>query len=362
MNLFKWLIQMNDFRMFISLSLGGGSSSSSASYAASGMQGVREDTAAATVRQEETARATETEQTQTQQTQEQQDIARNIASQSDTQALLEQLTTQLQQQQQTTTGSTEGTTAQTGVTAQTQQTLDQGTQDVLAQLVQQLSGTASQGAEASELLTSRALTGDEDLAASISDIVGGARARGETEIARGGVAAAQQAGSSMNSIVQQLGIEGAVNLETQLAELEASLGLQARAQVTGELQAGGAEGTAAAVTSLSDVLKGATTTATTEQETQTSELVSTLQELVGTTEATTETTEEQVTTELQQTQEQQTMTQLTDVLSQLQGTEMSTETSKALETLMQTMSGMESFVESGSSSSRGKEAGIGFAL
>jgi len=365
----KWFVNSLDHRLFIfGINLGGSKSKSRSKSEASGTKSSNDTNREVRTTEAATDVLATTNQQQTQQESTSQDIAKNIASQSDVASILQQLTNQLstQSQQQSTSGSDQTTGRQTAETTQTSQALGTDTQNQLMELLTQLGGGAEITGDIAQTLTDRANTGEADLADNIAAIVAGARERGTEEIGRRSVAASQQAGSSMNSIVQQLGIEGAVDLETQLAELEASLGLQTRQQVTGEFSAaaGVAGGETAAATQIADVLKGAETTATGTQASNTEQLVQSLQDLVASTTGTvaTETQQQEDTATTALTQEEQTMQQLTDTLSQLDQTQLTEETKTLFDNLTAILSSTERFKEKSSGSGSSREKGIGLSL
>ena len=193
---------------------------------------------------------------------------------------------------------------------QTAQTLDPATQNVLRTLIAQIGGegislSEDTAAAQPELLdfarfvadTSR---GTEDsVLQDVGSILSEARRQGEEAITRQGTIAASQAGSALNSFVQQAIMEGHADLGSQLGALGASLRFQAAelgsvdrtrgmdalskafqdaSGVDLELQ----QSQAQQVAGLADVLKGATTqqTGVTEAVGQTSEQAQ-LSELVA---------------------------------------------------------------------------------
>jgi len=198
------------------------------------------------------------------------------------------------------------------------------------------------GADVSEIqtfLTERALSADTDLAGIVDPIVAGARRTGERKIGQQTQALARGAGSSLNSIVAQLGLEGEAELEAQLASLEATLGLQTRQQATDELtgaaqiEQAGTQISSGVNLQLADLLRGATTRTSGTQEQQ------------------------QVSQQL--TQEQQ----LTEALSSILGT---TDTEE-IQSLVQAITGETrnlrevSETARGTSSGRSKKSGFGFS-
>ncbi len=200
---------------------------------------------------------------------------------------------QTQTQKGTTTGTTTGTQEQTQLTS----LLDEGTQERLRQLVFDITGDEGAAGGLVELLASRATEADEFQQQQTAAIVGEARRTGEIRVGVAEQSAARGAGSSLNTIVQQLGLEERAALESQLASLEATLGLQGRQAATDEITGavktatGAQAGQAGAAASLADVLKGATqetttSVATQEQTQQIQDLVSILASLTGQTKLT----------------------------------------------------------------------------
>ncbi len=122
--------------------------------------------------------------------------------------------------------------------------LDQGTQDILTNLIGGLSGDLKEGGgsiidskvlEASagnldfaKFLQDRAVETENVLNANTGAIVGEARRQGENALEAQGTRLAAGAGSNLNSIVQAAQAQGRSDLETQLAGLSANLGIQAR--------------------------------------------------------------------------------------------------------------------------------------
>ena len=151
-------------------------------------------------------------------------------------------------------------------------TLAPEVQNVLQQLITaQAGGAAQQGAQVGELasmLLQRAQ--GVDTVFNPEPIIAEARRRGENEITRAVTNLAQQAGSSQNSFVQQVGIQGQNELESQLAALEQELGLRGRQAATAEI-ATALQAPATGLVPLVQALKGAqtigeTTTTATAQE------------------------------------------------------------------------------------------------
>jgi hypothetical protein len=148
------------------------------------------------------------------------------------------------------------------------QTSETSLESVLASLdetsrvqLTELLGAASQADNLGDLLGSlseRALSAGGELGESRQAIVDVARQRGERKIGQTQQALSGIAGSSQNTLVQQLGLEGSVQLETELAALNAQLVRDDRAQIAGELQ-GATQALVGSTTGIADILKGALT-------------------------------------------------------------------------------------------------------
>lgn len=254
-------------------------------------------------------------------------------------SLTEEELARQQQQQQTETGSTSTTGKETG-TAQTtselsslintlqQQdvsTLDAGTQQLLQTLLQS-AGDADQLSALQGAFTSKALTAEEDLNASNAAILDAARLQTDRDVGRAKTTLARGAGSSQNSLVQQLGLEATTDAEVQLRGLEASLQQQNK-QIGLDALRGGVSGTSEVVAQLASILKGATqsTTVTGSEAAQQTELASQLSELL-------------------QSSDSESINQLVALLEEAQQSTSATEQTA-----------------SGSSSSRGRSVGVGFS-
>lgn len=139
-------------------------------------------------------------------------------------------------------------------------------------------GGASTGQDVAELgrfLTTRATEAEAAIGEDVGAIVDAARRRGERDVRRVVTDLSQQAGSSQQSFVQQVGLEAGAQLESELAALEAESSLRGRSAATEEFQgaltallgAPTAAGTETqALVALSNALRGATTTEVGEQE------------------------------------------------------------------------------------------------
>lgn len=194
------------------------------------------------------------------------------------------------------TTETAGTQAETGKTLSEQlstvSALDAETQQALEQL---LGGLDVGGL--SEAQSERAL-GTEDRLSGITDaIIENARAQGEEDVGVALQGFARSAGSSQNTIVQQLGLKESGRVNREIADLAATLGIQVDQLTTAGIgEAAGAQGDL--TTQLAGILKGAETrTATTGEQTTETDIVTALQEILATTETgtqVTQTTEEEL--------------------------------------------------------------------
>ncbi len=138
------------------------------------------------------------------------------------------------------------TTGETTADTTSQQTttqLDEGTQNILRELIGGLSGGVAEGGsivdtkvldasagniDFANFLQGRAGETEDVLNAQTGAIVGEARRTGENALEAQGTRLAAGAGSNLNSIVQASQAQGRSDLETQLAGLTANLGIQAR--------------------------------------------------------------------------------------------------------------------------------------
>jgi len=206
-----------------------------------------------------------------------------------------------EQTQRGTEAATQTGTA-TGTQTQDVTTLDAATQELLAALTQQIGGVVGEGG-LQQTLTERAQTAGE--AFDPAPIIARARTGAERDIGRRETALASEAGSSLNSLVQQLGLEGRLETEEMLAGLTQQLGIQARQAETGEIASAAAGGTEA-LSQLVAALKGATTTGQTAstQATEQATVSESAQELV------TQSTEETAVT-------QETITKLSELVDSL---------------------------------------------
>ncbi len=139
---------------------------------------------------------------------------------------------------------TTGQTTQDTKTDQTVTTLDEGTINIVKDLVSGLAGDfkasggnivdtktldASAGnIDFTQFLQGRAGETEDVLNANTAGIVGEARRQGENALELQGTRLAAGAGSNLNSIVQASQAQGRSDLETQLAGLTANLGIAAR--------------------------------------------------------------------------------------------------------------------------------------
>lgn len=152
------------------------------------------------------------------------------------------------------------------VTKENIRALDQETQDILSDLVKNAGGDLD---EIIGSLSSSALTAESDLAGLIDPIIANARTNLNERVGASQQALARSAGgSSQNTLVQQLGLRESARAEGELADLAARLGLQTRQTATGEKTAA-ADAAGGLVAQLSNILKGADTTRTGTQESDT---------------------------------------------------------------------------------------------
>lgn len=214
--------------------------------------------------------------------------------------------------------------------------------DALASLLtQQIGGVAGVGGDRNAILSQLLQTagGFEEAAGARNEaIIAGARQEGEQAVGRQSVLAAQQAGSSMNSIVQSLQQEGRNQLEVALAALSGSLGSEA---ATGGINAmlSALTGTSVSdITGLATSLKGGETTAagvTTGEQVQTgtsaAETQQTTAQTTGTETAQTETgTSEMITALQSQTQNIETVLfDLVELLKKQSTVSATTDTARA---------------------------------
>lgn len=176
-----------------------------------------------------------------------------------------------------------GTQQTTGTQQEQVTTLAPEVQDLLTNLIVGLGAQTQEGAATdqakllSDLLVTRAQGADTAASADIAAIVGEQERAGRQQIGRLFTDLAQQVGSSQGSLVRQAAAEGEASLASQLAATEGGLNLQARQQATQELLAAlqattgvaGVQGAEIAnIATLTNLLKGATTTGTTQTEQQ----------------------------------------------------------------------------------------------
>lgn len=168
-----------------------------------------------------------------------------------------------------TSGSTTGQTTNKveGVAAtnlqQTLSNLDANTQQQLTDIISSL-GSADDVQLLQDALSSRALEADDVLGGKSDAIIESARRSGSREIVAGQTRLSKAAGSSQNSLVEQIGLEAQVDLDTELAALENSLFTQNRQIATDELQ-GALGGEVGNISSIANILKGAQQTTQQEQ-------------------------------------------------------------------------------------------------
>jgi len=190
---------------------------------------------------------------------------------------------------------TTGRTETTGTQAETSKTLSEQLSTVSAldeetqQQLRDLLGGLGTG-ELSQAQQERAL-GAEDRLSGITDaIIENARAQGEEDVGQVLQQFSRSAGSSQNTIVQQLGLQESGRVNREIADLAATLGIQVDQLVTQEIS-GAASAQGDLTTQLASILKGAETrTATTGEQTAQTDIVTALQEILATTERGTQVT------------------------------------------------------------------------
>ena len=176
----------------------------------------------------------------------------------------EQTRTQTQEQQQ------RQETAEESQLSQLVSSLDEETLGGLQAFVQQLLGGAGGEAapgsaqELAQLISGRAQTGGAGREEETQAIVGEARRKGAGQLEKIQQQLARQSGGSLaNTLVAASTGEAAISLESQLAELEAKLGIEQRQAQTAELAqafqslVGGEQAGTQELTSLLGILKGA---------------------------------------------------------------------------------------------------------
>jgi len=171
--------------------------------------------------------------------------------------------------------------------------LDTDTQNLLKSFLSD-TATSNDAKGLADFVATRAIGGD--LTKSIEDIVSNARLQGKQDIGRATVGNANEAGSSLNSFVQQTAGEQYADLNSQLAGLTGELNFKAREIQSAELSQAlqgiiNADSSQAAnVSGIANVLKGATqetsgssmqkgTSSSTEQSSQLSTILEALTSL-----------------------------------------------------------------------------------
>lgn len=197
-----------------------------------------------------------------------------------------------QTNRQTGNTTTSGTSRQTGTTSSSQtgkqdlnsliSNLDAGTQEQLQEIIKSI-GSPSDVKAISGLLSKRAVNADKALADNTQAALDVAERRGQKVIGQSAVRLSTAAGSSQNSLVEQIGLEADVNLQVELAGLESTLNAANRRQSTEELQ-GALKTQTSSITDVAGILKGATSRTT--QQTNTTQLTSALQDLLKTSKST----------------------------------------------------------------------------
>ena len=169
--------------------------------------------------------------------------------------------------QQSSTGATKADATKTaeGVETSFLSTLDVGTQNTLKNLMNDLASEGAGNQALLSLLESRAFGSDEAFAGLVDPQVEEARRRQEQDLG-GTVQALSRAtggGAKSNSLVAGFDLEGQRAIDTSIASLAATLGIDARQAATEEISGAFGAGLASeeiqtsAVVALGEVLKGA---------------------------------------------------------------------------------------------------------
>ncbi len=212
--------------------------------------------------------------------------------------------------------------AERGSTSEVFQSLDAETQALLQGLIGDLGEGGLQ--ELMGSLTGRALGADKDLAGIVDPIVASARANLEEGLGQTMQGFARSAGgTTQNTIVQQLGLKEASRVESEVASLAATLGLEVRQLATEELtSAAGLTGDL--LSQLTGQLKGAKTTRAGET---TTDAVRALEQLTATesieaksAEEITSALSETALSELSETVSESTMQEIINAISKASGT------------------------------------------
>jgi len=196
---------------------------------------------------------------------------------------------------------------------QTLSSLDKQTQGQLTDIINAI-GSPEQAGQLQDLISGRALNADAALNENTGAIVDEARRQGENKIDAAVTNLSKVSGSSQNSLVTKIGLDAAVNLESELAGLEAELFGTNRQIASGELQAAQG-GQISSVAGIADILKGA-------QQTTSQQTLQQQQNTGATTNVSATQTEQDVQTQqlvnsLQSAIESGNTSQLTDILNQL---------------------------------------------
>ena len=160
--------------------------------------------------------------------------------------------------------------------------LDEETQLLLQNMLASISGGATDLVGAQQ---ERALSTEERLAGTTDAIIANAEARGEEQVGAALQGFSRSAGSSQNSIVQQLGLQESGRVNREIADLAATLGIQVDQIATQNIDTAAKSG-GDLIAQLSSVLKGAeSTSAVQTQQTSENEVTQILQELLAQQEA-----------------------------------------------------------------------------
>ena len=165
---------------------------------------------------------------------------------------------------------------QSTIGSETLSTLDDETKATLSGLLSELASGGS-SVDLISALNSRALSAEDRLPDLVDPIVANARGNLEEQAGQAVQGFARSAGSSQNTLVAQLGLQEATNVEREIADLAATLGLNVDQAIT-EQQQGAVGNTENLVASLAEILKGATQVGSSSEST---DIVRQLEELVS---------------------------------------------------------------------------------
>ena len=178
--------------------------------------------------------------------------------------------------EQTSTGTTTGkdTTTASGIETSTLSLLSEEDQNLISNLMKDIAGGSAGNEELLSLLESRALNADEAFSGIVDPQVEEARRLQEQDLGQSvsALSRATGGGAKSNSLVAGFDLEGQRAIDSSIASLAATLGIDARQagteEITGAFEAGltGDQASSSAVAQLATVLKGAEQTGTKELE------------------------------------------------------------------------------------------------